>query len=62
MYEVVFGSSAAKEFEKLPTMIGERLMAKIEDLAQEPRPPGCKKLQGEELYRIRVVITGLSTA
>jgi mRNA interferase RelE/StbE len=51
MYEVVFGTSAAKEFEKLPIQVGERLMTKIESLAQEPRPPGCKKSRGEELYR-----------
>ncbi len=32
-----------------------RVVAKLEDLSDNPRPPGCKKLKGEDnLWRIRV--------
>lgn len=32
----------------------ERLSQAIDDLAENPRPPGCKKLAGhDDLYRIR---------
>ena len=33
----------------------ERLFPKVESLAVQPRPAGCKKLKGEQnLWRIRV--------
>jgi mRNA interferase RelE/StbE len=33
----------------------QRLRQAINDLSENPRPPGCVKLQGgQELYRIRV--------
>lgn len=32
----------------------ERVMAAIRALAQNPRPPGGRKLSGRESYRIRV--------
>ena len=39
----------------LPRAAQVRIAPKIEALADEPRPPGVKKLAGEEeLYRIRV--------
>ena len=28
-------------------------MAKIQSLADDPRPPGCQKLSGAEKYRVR---------
>lgn len=40
---------------KLPRDIQHRLDPALLALADNPRPPGCKKLQGrEETYRIRV--------
>lgn len=54
-YEIQFKTSAAKEFRKLPIEIKTRLQKAINALKAEPRPPGMKKLAGEDdLYRIRV--------
>jgi mRNA interferase RelE/StbE len=46
--------SAAKEIERLPSVVLKRIIEKIESLATNPRPQGCKKLSGEEKYRVRV--------
>jgi mRNA interferase RelE/StbE len=54
-HTVRFSRSARKELEKLPTQLVERIFSRIESLAQEPRPSGCKKLRGgQNLWRIRV--------
>ena len=40
---------------RLPHNIASRLVAAIEGLAEEPRPPGCVKLKGTpNAYRIRI--------
>ena len=31
----------------------KRILSRIEKLANDPRPPGCEKLTGEERYRLR---------
>jgi mRNA interferase RelE/StbE len=31
----------------------QRIVRRIESLAEEPRPSGCQKLSGRERYRIR---------
>ncbi len=55
MYKVTVKKSAAKALGKLPEQTVNRLIPAIRKLAEEPRPTGCKKLQGEEdLWRIRV--------
>lgn len=54
-YRITFARSARKELEALDASIVNRIFQKIEMLAEEPRPPGCLKLTGEEdLWRIRV--------
>jgi mRNA interferase RelE/StbE len=54
-YAVTFSRSARKELEKLPSQLVERLFPKIESLASQPRPAGCKKLKGgQDLWRIRL--------
>lgn len=48
-------SSAQKELDALEIRLFQRIDAKILALADNPRPPGCKKLQGSrDLWRIRV--------
>jgi mRNA interferase RelE/StbE len=55
MYKVTIKKSAAKAIAQLPKSINNRLIPKIKQLGEEPRPPGAKKLQGaEDLWRIRV--------
>ncbi|MEL7083674.1 MAG: type II toxin-antitoxin system RelE/ParE family toxin [Cyanobacteria bacterium P01_A01_bin.3] len=45
---------AAKQFKALPAKEQQRLKARIDALASEPRPTGVVKLSGEDdLYRIR---------
>ena len=31
----------------------QRLVKRIEALADDPRPPGCEKLTGQDRYRVR---------
>jgi mRNA interferase RelE/StbE len=55
LHDVRFAPSALKELENLPNSVVARIRAVVGELAREPRPRGCKKLQGEEdTYRIRV--------
>ena len=54
-YTVAIKPSARKELEALSDALIARLMSKMEALADDPRPPGCKKLQGfKDLWRVRV--------
>ena len=54
-YTVTFARSARRELEGLPAKVAERVLAKIESLARQPRPSGCKKLRGpSNLWRVRV--------
>jgi mRNA interferase RelE/StbE len=54
-YAVSFTRSARKELEALPSDIVDRIFPKIESLAKDPRPSGCKKLKGSnDLWRIPV--------
>ena len=53
-YAIKLKPSAVKVFEKLPKPIQKRIAAKIDDLSENPRPPGVEKLSGEDdFYRIR---------
>lgn len=52
-YKIVIKRSAAKEIEKVVLKDRKRLIAKIRELATNPRPLGCRKLSGQEKYRIR---------
>jgi mRNA interferase RelE/StbE len=53
-YEIRFKKSAFKEIEKLPTLVQNNITLEIAQLANNPRPSGCKKLQSSNVYwRIR---------
>jgi mRNA interferase RelE/StbE len=55
MYSIIFTNRAKKELLSLPNRIILILESKIDGLANQPRPVGCKKLQGSENeYRIRI--------
>lgn len=56
MYNITFKKSAEKEIYKLPAPIAKRVSVAIDKLAQNPRPVGSKKLEGqkENLWRIRI--------
>jgi mRNA interferase RelE/StbE len=54
-YSISFARSARKELEHLPGDVVERILAKIEMLAENPRPVGVIKLHGQKnLWRMRV--------
>jgi len=45
--------SAVRELEELPAKGRHRIIARIQRLAGQPRPPNGEKLPGEEKYRLR---------
>ena len=54
-YRVFIKPSAVKELESISTRKERRqIVRRIEALAEDPRPPGCRKLSGAERYRLRV--------
>src|ERR1039457_5875383 len=54
-YDVELTSSAEKELKMLSGQLIARMVPRLEDLASNPRPPGCKKLRGgDNEWRIRV--------
>jgi mRNA interferase RelE/StbE len=53
-YRVEFSKAADRVFCKLPKSVQLQLQADINQLAQEPRPAGCKKLVGAtNKWRVR---------
>lgn len=55
VYRIEFIKRAGKELKALPLDIQLQLKPKIDALAENPRPPGVIKLEGEEnAYRLRV--------
>ena len=52
-YKLLIKPSAAKELEALPKKDRQRLVARMRKLSNAPRPPGCEKLSGHDLYRVR---------
>jgi mRNA interferase RelE/StbE len=55
VYKVRFNAHAQKAFRKLTRDVQARLKPAITALSLEPRPDGCRKLNGfEAVYRIRV--------
>lgn len=52
-YELAFKKSVAKDLRELPKVAVKRILQRIRSLGENPRPPGCEKLSGQERYRIR---------
>jgi mRNA interferase RelE/StbE len=52
-YSLEFKRSVAKDVAAIPKRDLQRIMERIEALRDDPRPPGCVKLSGQEYYRIR---------
>jgi mRNA interferase RelE/StbE len=52
-YVVDLTPHARRALKKLPQYVRETLDSRIEELSKEPRPAGCKKLQGSNEYRLR---------
>ena len=52
-YSLEFKRSVARDVESIPKRDLRRIMDRIEALRDDPRPPGCVKLSGQEYYRVR---------
>jgi len=52
-YSLFIKPSAAKEIEALPKTDRIRVIQRIQNLADNPRPPGHEKLSGDDRYRVR---------
>lgn len=52
-FELRFKRSVTKDLRGISKTDVSRLLKRIEALRDEPRPSGCEKLAGKELYRIR---------
>jgi mRNA interferase RelE/StbE len=53
LYDVEITATAKKQLTKLPLTTADKLIKAIQELAQNPRPVGYKKLKGRPGYRIR---------
>jgi len=52
-YELIFRPSVWKDLDPIPKSDVRRLLKRIDELADNPRPHGSTKLSGQEAYRIR---------
>jgi len=52
-YEIYFKESVEKDFRTIPKNDLSKIIRRIEELSEDPRPPGHEKLTGQERYRVR---------
>ncbi len=52
-YKILIKKSAAAEIAKIPRKDLEKIVRRVQDLGQFPRPVGCQKLSGKDKYRLR---------
>ena len=53
-YKITLKKKAIKELTKINEPYYSNIKKAIYNLANDPRPSGCKKLKGREAYRIRI--------
>ncbi len=52
-YSIFFRDSVRNDLAAIPKPDLRRIMERIARLADNPRPPGCERLSGQEKYRVR---------
>ena len=52
-YRVIVRKSVSKDLKGIPKKDVHRILTAIKSLADDPRPPGTKKLSGQDRYRLR---------
>lgn len=52
-YELKFAARATRDLRGVPKTTVRRIMQCIRALQDDPRPPGARKLIGQESYRVR---------
>jgi len=53
-WQVEIDRPALKQIAALDRLLRRRIAAAIDKLAEDPRPPGCRKVVTTDLWRIRV--------
>lgn len=54
MHQITIPAPVEKVLQRIrDRALRDNLIREIESLASNPRPPGCKKLKGHDLYRVR---------
>jgi mRNA interferase RelE/StbE len=53
-YRLEYEPGVLRSLERLPKHVQRRILARLETLRDNPRPPGSIKLTGENAYRIHV--------
>jgi mRNA interferase RelE/StbE len=53
VYKLYFKASVEKDLTTIPKKDLKKILRRIEELADNPRPSGCEKLTGQERYRLR---------
>ncbi len=53
VYEIFFKKSVWKDFKAIPDKDLKKILKCINSLGDNPRQPACKKLSGQEKYRLR---------
>ena len=53
-YRVILPKSVQKELDRLPDDVVKRILARLVELGNDPRPSDVKKLKGRSAWRIRV--------
>jgi mRNA interferase RelE/StbE len=55
VHKILLERNAEKDLDRLPAIFRSRVIVAIRQLAEQPRPRGCRKLiGGEKDWRIRV--------
>ncbi len=53
-YRVLIRRKAQKQLDRLQEQYREWIIGDVFALADDPRPPGCRRLQSREEWRIRI--------
>lgn len=53
-YRIEFAKGVRKDFKGIPKRDADRILKKIESLAENPRPNESKRLTNDESHRIRI--------
>lgn len=53
-YRVSIEKAASKEIRKIHPTDQRRIVRKLDELADDPRHPGCAPMRGSDLWKVRV--------
>lgn len=52
-YKIFFKKSVEKDLKTTSETDLKKILERIQALSEDPRPPGCEKLTGQQRYRLR---------